>query len=42
MATWLLAGNEEALDALNERLLQTLNDGGRVNLTQNRLRRPLR
>ena len=30
--------DEQALDALNERLLETLNDGGRVYLTQNRLR----
>jgi aromatic-L-amino-acid decarboxylase len=29
---------EEALDRLNERLLQALNDGGRVYLTQNRVR----
>jgi aromatic-L-amino-acid/L-tryptophan decarboxylase len=30
--------DEEALDALNERLLDALNDDGRLYLTQNRLR----
>jgi aromatic-L-amino-acid decarboxylase len=30
--------DEEALEALNERLLDALNDGGRLYLTQNRLR----
>jgi aromatic-L-amino-acid decarboxylase len=30
--------DEELLDRLNERLLQALNDGGRIYLTQNRLR----